>query len=449
MRDIALTLVVLSLIPLILSRAWLGILAMAWIGYMNPHRLCYSFAFSFPFFSSLAALTLLAALISREPKRIPIRREVFVLLTLVLWMNVTYLVALNPQGATLEWKRTMPTMAFMFMTLVLINTAERIIALVWVIALSFALFGVKGAIFTVLTGGSNMVLGPESTFIEDNNHLAVALSMTIPLLRFLQLQTRSRILRIGLGATMICCAFSILATYSRAGFLSLGLVALVMWWNSRRKLLLTLAVPAVAVVLLAFMPAQWVDRMNTIKGADEDASTLGRFNAWRFAFELAKARPLTGGGFRSFTPELFYRFAPDPENHHAAHSIYFEMLGDHGFVGLGLFLAMLFLTLLSASGIRKRARGQPELLWATDLSAMIQTSLVVYMVGGASLSLAYFDLPYHLVVIVVACKEVVARQIQSASTAEPEPREDQAALPDPEGTDGRRFLSGLADRSSH
>jgi putative inorganic carbon (hco3(-)) transporter len=441
MRDIALTLVVLSFIPLILSRAWLGILAMAWIGYMNPHRLCYSFAFSFPFFSSMAGLTLLATLISREPKRIPLRREVFVLLTLVLWMNVTYLVALNPQGATLEWKRTMPTMAFMFMTLVLINTAERIIALVWVIALSFAFFGVKGAVYTVLSGGSGMVLGPESTFIEDNNHLAVALSMTIPLLRFLQLQTKSRILRAGLGVTMICCAFSILATYSRAGFLSLGLVAVVMWWNSRRKLLLGLAVPAVAVALLAFMPAEWVDRMNTIKAADEDASTLGRFNAWRFAFELAKARPLTGGGFRSFTPELFYRYAPDPENHHAAHSIYFEMLGDHGFVGLSLFLTLLFLTLFSASGIRKRARGKPELLWASDLSAMVQTSLAVYMIGGASLSLAYFDLPYHLVIIIVACKEVVSREIQMELAATEKPQDERPLLA--EGAPGLRSSSLL------
>lgn len=441
MRDIALTLVVLSFIPLILSRAWLGILAMAWIGYMNPHRLCYSFAFSFPFFSSMAALTLLATLISREPKRIPLRREVFVLLALVLWMNVTYLVALNPQGATLEWKRTMPTMAFMFMTLVLINTAERIIALVWVIALSFSFFAVKGAVFAALTGGTGMVIGPESTFIEDNNHLAVALSMTIPLVRFLQLQAKSWIMRFGFGLVMICCVASIFSTYSRAGFISVGIVAVVMWWNSRRKLLLGLAVPAVALILLTLMPAEWVDRMNTIKGADEDASTLGRVNAWRFAFELAKARPLTGGGFRSFTPELFYRYAPDPENHHAAHSIYFEMLGDHGFVGLGLFLALLFLTLLSASGIRKQARGKPELLWASDLSAMIQTSLVVYMVGGASLSLAYFDLPYHLVIIVVACKEVVGREIQMGLAATEKPLDERPLLT--EGAPGLRSSSLL------
>jgi putative inorganic carbon (HCO3(-)) transporter len=441
MRDIALTLVVLSFIPLILSRAWLGILAMAWIGYMNPHRLCYSFAFSFPFFSSIAALTLLATFISREPKRIPLRREVFVLLALVLWMNVTYLVALNPQGAALEWKRTMPTMAFMFMTLVLINTAERIIALVWVIAASFSFFAVKGAVFAALTGGTGMVLGPESTFIEDNNHLAVALSMTIPLLRFLQLQAKSWIMRFGLGVVMICCVISIFSTYSRAGFISVGIVAVVMWWNSRRKLLLGLAVPAVALILLVLMPAEWVDRMNTIKAADEDASTLGRFNAWRFAFELAKARPLTGGGFRSFTPELFYRYAPDPENHHAAHSIYFEMLGDHGFVGLGLFLTLLFLTLLSASGIRKRARRRPELLWASDLSAMVQTSLVVYMIGGASLSLAYFDLPYHLVIIVVACKDVVGREIQMGLAAAERPQDERPLLT--EGAPGLRSSSLL------
>jgi hypothetical protein len=39
--------------------------------------------------------------------------------------------------------------------------------------------------------------------------------------------------------------------------------------------------------------------------------------------------------------------------------------------------------------------------WASDLAAMIQVSLIGYAVGGAFLGLAYFDLPYHLMIIVL------------------------------------------------
>ena len=63
---------------------------------------------------------------------------------------------------------------------------------------------------------------------------------------------------------------------------------------------------------------------------------------------------------------------------------------------------------------------QPELRWAYDLAAMIQVSLVGYMVAGAFLSLAYFDLFYLLVAIVVATQDVVARALKGvpAETAE-------------------------------
>jgi hypothetical protein len=35
---------------------------------------------------------------------------------------------------------------------------------------------------------------------------------------------------------------------------------------------------------------------------------------------------------------------------------------------------------------------------------MIQVSMVGYAVGGAFLSLAYFDLPYNIMVVLVGCR---------------------------------------------
>ena len=39
--------------------------------------------------------------------------------------------------------------------------------------------------------------------------------------------------------------------------------------------------------------------------------------------------------------------------------------------------------------------------WAFHLASMCQVSLIGYLVGGAFLSLAYFDLPYDIIVILV------------------------------------------------
>jgi probable O-glycosylation ligase (exosortase A-associated) len=145
---------------------------------------------------------------------------------------------------------------------------------------------------------------------------------------------------------------------------------------------------------------------------------MGRINAWWMAYNLARDRFL-GGGFEVITPELFARYAPVPGEVRAAHSIYFQMLGEHGFVGLGLFLLLWLLVWRSASWTARQARGREDLRWAARLSNMIKVSLVGYFVGGAFLSLAYFDLPYNLLVLVVATQVWVRERVAASITPAP------------------------------
>ncbi len=86
------------------------------------------------------------------------------------------------------------------------------------------------------------------------------------------------------------------------------------------------------------------------------------------------------------------------------------MLGEHGWVGLGMFLLLLFFTWRSGSWIISHTRHREDLLWARDLAAMVQVSLVGYMSAGAFLGLQYFDLFYHLVAIIVVTRALLQRQ---------------------------------------
>ena len=130
---------------------------------------------------------------------------------------------------------------------------------------------------------------------------------------------------------------------------------------------------------------------------------MGRINAWHMAFNLAKTHGF-GGGFDIYTPDVFAAYAPVPTDIHAAHSIYFQVLGEHGFVGLALFVLLWFLTWRGASWVNRESLRLPDAQWIRNLCRMIQVSLVGYAVGGAFLSLAYFDLPYYLLVLVVISK---------------------------------------------
>jgi probable O-glycosylation ligase (exosortase A-associated) len=169
------------------------------------------------------------------------------------------------------------------------------------------------------------------------------------------------------------------------------------------------------------MPGKWTQRMDTINTYKEDASAMGRINAWKMATNLALDRPLVGGGFDIWNGVVFARYAPVPEDVHAAHSIYFQALGEHGFVGLGLYLLLATLTFRRCSWIVRMTAKRDDLKWAARLATMIQVSMLGFAVGGAFLSLLYYDVPYYLMAMVV-CTGYLVENTLKAEAAESKAR---------------------------
>ncbi len=412
MRDILLTAIIFGSVPFVFKRPWLGVLLWTWIGMMSPHRLTWGFAYSMPFAAVVGVVTLAAFLFSKEPKRFPFTPVTVTLILLVFWMSLSYLFAINSTGEPYaQWDKVMKIQLFLAVSLMIMNSAERIRWLVWVATMSIAFFGIKGGIFTLTSGGGSMVLGPEGSFIEGNTEISLAITMVVPLLRYLQMQSDKRWLRWGLGIGMALCAVAVLGSYSRGGLLSVAAMGLFLWLKSRNKLVIGIGIFFLVPILLAFMPDQWFTKMNTIGTYQQDASAMGRINAWNFAFNLAKDRPLTGGGFGAFTDEAFAVWAPNPTDVHDAHSIWFQMMGEQGFVGLGLFLLLWILAWRLASGLIKSCKGREDLHWASDLAAMIQVSFIGYWVGGSFLGLAYWDMPYVLVSMLIVTRVFVDQQL--------------------------------------
>ena len=215
MRDIALIIIFFSFLPFVFSRPYIGIYIWTWLSLMNPHRLTYGFAFTFPFAQITAIVTLIAMMASDEPKRIPWTRETILLLIFTLWMLLTTFFAFFPDLAWEQWDKVWKIMLMIYVTLVLINTRQKLDWLVWVIVLSLGLYGVKGGIFTIVTGGAHRVQGPLGSFIYGNNEMALALIMAIPLMRYLQLQAENFWIRRGLAVSMFLTGIAVIGTQSR------------------------------------------------------------------------------------------------------------------------------------------------------------------------------------------------------------------------------------------
>ena len=418
MRDLVIAAVIFGSIPFILRRPHIGVLMWTWLAFMNPHRMTWGFAYDMPFAHAVALATLVGLLFTREPKGLPWTRETALLLLFAGWMAVTTVFAAYPNEALPQLEKVGKILLMVFVTMMVIRGKERITQLMWVMTLSLAFYGVKGGIFTIMSGGVYHVWGPVGSFIEGNNEMALALVMTVPLLRYLQLTAKRAWLRHAFTLAIILTALAIVGSQSRGAFLGVIAMGAFFWLKSGNKGF-TGALAAVAVVLvLTIMPQQWFDRMQSIENYQEDSSALGRLNAWKMATNLALHRPL-GGGFETFQAGMFAAYSPEPDRVHDAHSIYFEVLGEHGFVGLALFLLLGLMTWRSASAVIRACRDDPQKQWAAHLAAMIQVSLVGYASAGAFLGLAYFDYYYTLVAVVVALKALMLKQRGEAPSAAP------------------------------
>jgi len=405
MRDTLAVTLIAACVCMAVFHPWIGIMGWTLISIMNVHRFAWAAA-GLPVAAAIAIATFIGMLMTRDRIQIFITPTMAVFAAFVLWMCITLPFSIYYTQSYMLWSRVMKIDLMIFVALMVLHSRLHIMTLVWVLVVSLGFYGVKGGIFTLATGGNYLVWGPAGSFIEGNNELALALVMTIPLMRFLQMQYKQRWIRHGLTVAMLLSAIAALGTHSRGALLAIVAMAIVLWSRTTHKVASATLLILLGFVLIAFMPGQWADRMESILNYEQDPSAMGRINAWWMAWNLANDR-LLGGGFEIARFSVFAQYAPIPTAIHAAHSIYFQVLGEHGFVGLALFMLLWLMVWFSAGWLRKNGRKQPESAWTTDLGSMIQASIAGYAVGGAFLSLAYFDLPYNLILLVIITRRWV------------------------------------------
>lgn len=400
MRDNLIFLIIFALVPFSIKRPVIGIMAYTWISLMNPHRLTYGAAYGFPFAALIAGATMLGILVSKEPRRLPVNGTSILLFVFLAWINVTVFFALEPDLAWKEWDRVMKTLFATSLAIWLIREEKDIKIFAAVVALSIGFYGVKGGLFTIITAGGSRVVGPEDSYIADNNTLALALVASTPIIWYLRTIVNHKLLRLGLSGAAFLTLVGAVGTYSRGALLAGSAMMFFLWLKSDQKMRSALALMLVVPVVFMVMPEQWFSRMESIDDYKQDASAMGRINAWMFAINVAKDNFL-GGGFRVFTPNIFRMYAPDPLDYHVAHSIYFQVLGEHGIVGLVLYVLLMISTWRTAQRVLRACRGKPELKWAFDLASMLQVSLIGFAVAGAFLSLAYYDLYFDIIALIL------------------------------------------------
>ncbi|MBF0148248.1 MAG: putative O-glycosylation ligase, exosortase A system-associated [Magnetococcales bacterium] len=461
MRDLLLTLIIFGSLPLILIRPHYGVYMWAWLTYMTPHRLAWGFAYDFRFNYFVAIVTIIAIIRSKEIKiRLPMVLPLLLWMLFSFWTSLTTILALEPFSARQEWDRFVKIQVLIFITYLIIKEKKQIVTLVGIIAFSIGFFGFKGGLFTIFKGGYFRVMGPEYSFIADNNTFALALNMTLPLSLYFMYSTKKIYIRLALLVHNFFCILAIFGSYSRGGLVALIAMGTIFWVASRKKITTLIFILILAPLAVTMMPNKWIQRVSPMleslnlplltgllpvnltqkislnsssafpdevnfiqlmdfgdglikKDAEilQDLSILGRFDAWNLAKTVANDRPFVGGGFGAFTQGVFDRYTPGVFRHDA-HSIYFEVLGEQGYMGLLIWVLMHLSSIRSGLWVVMRCRHDPELAWSALMAKMIILGLVGYYSAGISLGLAYYDLPYHYLCLLVILSVHVKSKIR-------------------------------------
>jgi putative inorganic carbon (HCO3(-)) transporter len=429
MRGYFVLAIILGSLPFCFLEPYFGVLMWSWVGYFSPHRYTYGYAYHFPVAMVIAVPTLAGLIFTKKLNKGIFTREAIVLAMLWIWMAITLGYASaepkfagHVQEGIAQFERISKILLMAWVSILVVNSKKRMKYLYLVTAISFGLLAIKAVAFGLKTSGGSRVWGPPDSFITDNNDMALALNMSLPILFFLARDEENPRLRLFLRFMFVCSIASVILTYSRGGLLGLAAVILYLAVYSRRKVLAGVMLVSSVLLVFTFAPTKWMDRMETIRQGSLDETAKERIVTWGFAWNLAQDYPITGGGLQAFPDvPLFQAYQPEPlpggYQAASAHSIYFQMLGEHGFVGLGLFLLLLGFTWSATRAIRKRAVLVPSIRWMIPYSHMLEASLIAFMVCGAFLGRPYFDLFYQLIASVVVLKIMCRREISALRQA--------------------------------
>lgn len=419
MRDLAFIAFLAALLATGFRRPFLFVLAYAYIDIVSPQRLTYLLLNSVPI-SMLAVALAVAGWLAFDDKRdVRVAPRQFLIVLLLGYCFYTTLHADFPLEAKDKWEWVWKALAFAAFLPLTLRTRLRIESLLLFMVLSAASIIIVGGIKTVGSGGGygelNLMVTNNSGLYEGSTISTVAIAI-IPLIVWFT--RHGTIFAPGWRVKTFCyalifaCLLIPVGTSTRTGLLCIGLLALLMIRDAKRKFVYLATLGALGLAAVPFLPSAFTERMETIKTYQADASASTRIAVWKWTMDYVKTHPL-GGGFEAYRQnQIRYEKVAVQEDGGSAkvdrsleidkarayHSAYFEMLGEQGYPGLAIWLLINLAGLFRMEVLRRRYRKpEPGQEWIAPLASALQSAHVIYLLGAVFIAIAFQPFVYMLI----------------------------------------------------
>ena len=426
MRELILNAVVGVVLLLGLFSAPGSILILNWIWFQRPGDFSFEALSTMPLFTIALGIAIVSNVARGQfrPRFPPI---LVVFLALLCWITLSATYAYNEEQAWQAYRRFLPSMwlapILLFAT---IHDLRLLRWTMWVAAGSIGLTAVKTSAVLTAQGGSYLTQ-QISGFVGDNNVFGLVLCLVVAMLMGLRttLPKKQWVQPAFFGAlalVMLCIVY----TRSRGAFASVGIILFcgaILSDRPARNVFLLMVVVAGAYIAI---PSEYFERLSTLGNLELDESAQGRFENWDLAWRAALENPIFGVG-----PEnhMAYNAALQPGvTIRVAHSIYFQVLGELGFVGLGLYLLFVWIGLKTLYRTWREmipvVESHPDLAWVRDTAFWLTCGYVGYIFGSALLNMLYIEFPWYAIFYGTMLLPLVNRELaarQEAAQAPPPP----------------------------
>ncbi|MEA3033733.1 MAG: hypothetical protein QOH86_1749 [Sphingomonadales bacterium] len=439
MRDLAFVGYLLALLGLGFKRPFLFVLAYAYVDIVSPQHLSYFLLNAIPLSMIVAALAIGGWALADDKKGVSIAPRQWLMILLLVYAGLTTLHADVPEYAPEKWEWVWKSMVWAIFLPLTLRTRLRLEAYLLFMTLSASAIIIVGGIKTAASGGGygalNLMVSSNSGLYEGSTISTVAIAV-IPIIlwlaRYGTIYPRDWRVKVFAANLVFACLLIPVGTEARTGLICIGVLAILMLRNVKRRLLYMAGVALALAVAVPFLPQSYAERMSTIQGYQADSSASTRIAVWKWTWDYAKKHPL-GGGFEAYrqnrlqvhlvnargsgpVQEVDWRVQADRAR--AYHSSYFEMLGEQGFPGLALFLLIHVIGLWRMEWLRRRYRKHDgEEAWISPLATALQGAQLIYLIGSLFVGIAFQPFVWMLIAVQIGFDAFVKRRYPLAPKA--------------------------------
>lgn len=326
-----------------------------------------------------------------------------------IWMTLSLNWAVYQEAAWFSWEYAIKAVIFALILPWFLKNRVSIEAMVWTLVLCVALHAVPYGLKFISGGsgyGRSMGLISNNSNYAESSTLAMLSISVMPLVLFLMRHqtvfSNQKLVKAAGVAGILLLALSMAGTYARTGLVCLAaLVVLLVMQRGQRLLKSALGLIALIGVYIS-APDHWFERMLTIHD-NSNVSSMGRVAVWKWTVDYVSQNPF-GGGFgiwRSSQSRITLGDGTElVDQARAFHSIYFEVLGSLGYVGFAIYAAIIISTLLALRRVYRDSQAiASQQVWLKDLSLSLAQAILIFLVGGAFIGIAFQSYPLYLVAI--------------------------------------------------